>query len=117
MTILRDGLLSIPGAHSLHPFCKDSLRVSSRVLNLSIKTSWTVCPEQNWLISWLCWDTFLLYFAENPGLIIRNCVVLDGLVGKALLQPVHHLNFIEFKDDSTAGSTLNRAGYTGISRT
>lgn len=46
-------LLSIPGAHLLHPSCRASFRDSSKALNLSINTSWTVWLEQNWLISWL----------------------------------------------------------------
>lgn len=43
-------LLSMPGAHSSQPFCSACSKLSSSSLNLSISTSWRVCPEQNWLI-------------------------------------------------------------------
>ncbi len=53
MTTVMKNLLSMPGAYWLQPFWSALFRFSSSSLNLSMRTSWRVCPEQNWLISWL----------------------------------------------------------------
>jgi hypothetical protein len=59
----------------------------------------------------------LLYLAEDPSLVVGYCVIFYRLMGKVFLQSVYYFNFIKFEDDTTAGSTLNKHLFTGISLT
>ena len=46
----------------------------------------------------------VLYFAEDPGLVVGDRVVFDGVVGQFLPEPVDHLDPVEVEDDPAAGA-------------
>ena len=60
---------------------------------------------------------YLLNFAEDPSLIIGDCIIFDRVVGQFFLQSVHDLNTAKFEDNTTTGSTLSSQKGTGMSVT
>ena len=47
----------------------------------------------------------VLNFAEDPSLVISDCIVLYGIVSHFFPEPVDHLDPMELQDDSTASPT------------
>ena len=84
----------------LHPVCKESFKDSSKVLNLSIRTSWTVWLEQNWLISWLfhtictvfCWKSKFDHRSLYNFLSFRELVLfwVDWQLQFVWISELHH---------------------------
>jgi hypothetical protein len=60
---------------------------------------------------------WVLYLAEDPGLVVGDGVVFDGVVGQFLLEAVDHLDGPELEDHAAAGAALGRIWTTGMSVT
>lgn len=48
---------------------------------------------------------FMVDFAENPSLIVSDCIVFNGLVGQLLFESIDDFNFFKIEDDTWAGTT------------
>lgn len=43
---------------------------------------------------------FMVDFAENPSLIVSDCIVFNGLVGQLLFESIDDFNFFKIEDDT-----------------
>jgi hypothetical protein len=43
---------------------------------------------------------FMMDFAKDPGLVISDGIVFDGLVCKLLFESINDFNFLEVEDDT-----------------
>ena len=59
---------------------------------------------------------FMVDFAEDPGLIVSNGIVFDGLVGQLLFEAIDNFDFFKIEDDTgagTAGDVFDLIGLEG----
>lgn len=56
----------------------------------------------------------MVNLAENPSLIICDCVVLDGLMSHLFSQSIDDLNFVEVQDNTAACTTWDVSDLIGL---
>jgi hypothetical protein len=59
---------------------------------------------------------FVMDFAKDPGLVISDGIVFDGLVCKLLFESIDDFDFLEVEDDTgtgTAGNVFNLISLQG----
>lgn len=56
----------------------------------------------------------MMNFAEDPGLIISDGIVFNGLVSHLLSESIDNLDFFKVQDDTAAGTTWDVLDLIGL---